>query len=202
MIAQLSAPSAVRYVMIDPVKRMFYTACEKVVTVWDLVSLQARGVLKSHKDQVQAIHNYGDYIFTGGKGSPSGGSLLVWDLRKLSHNQALQEKEKNQDIFTFVTSFLIQTSHQNILYYGTRNHSVRRMSIGSWDILSPFQPPHLDSVTGLTIVKDQLISGSKDKHLRLWSLDHAVNNNKHTFHAFNDYVTTVQSKFDNIDRSV
>ena len=80
-----------------------------------------------------------------------------------------------------------------MLYYGTRNHSVRRMGIGSWDVLSPFEPPHLDSVTGLAIVKDKLVSGSKDKHLKLWSLDHAVNNNKHTSHAFNDYVTAVHS---------
>jgi WD40 repeat protein len=66
------------------------------------------------------------------------------------------------------------------------------MAIGSWDVLSPFEPPHLDSVTGLTVVGGRLVSGSKDKHLRLWALDHAVNNSKHTFYAFNDYVTTVQ----------
>jgi hypothetical protein len=72
------------------------------------------------------------------------------------------------------------------------------MSIGSWDVLSPFEPPHLDSVTGLAIVKDRLVSGSKDKHLKLWALDHAVNNNKHTLHAFNDYVNTVQSSCSSI----
>jgi hypothetical protein len=47
----------------------------------------------------------------------------------------------------------------------------------------------MDTVTGLTIVKDKLISGSKDKNLRLWNLDHSINNAKHTFPAFNDYVT-------------
>jgi len=67
------------------------------------------------------------------------------------------------------------------------------MTINSWDVLSPFEPPHLDSVTGLSIVNGKLISGSKDKNLRLWDLDHPINNNKHTFHAFNDYVNTVQS---------
>jgi len=45
--------------------------------------------MKCHKDEVRVIHNAGDYIFTGGKGSPNGGSLLVWDLRKLNPNQAL-----------------------------------------------------------------------------------------------------------------
>lgn len=49
-----------------------------------------QGVLKCHRDEVRAIHTYGDYVFTGGKGSPNGGSLLVWDLRKLNPNQALE----------------------------------------------------------------------------------------------------------------
>lgn len=51
----------------------------------------------------------------------------------------------------------------------------------------------MDSVTGLAIVKDKLISGSKDKNLRLWGLDHSINNAKHTFPAFNDYVTICES---------
>ena len=66
------------------------------------------------------------------------------------------------------------------------------MALGSWDVLSPFEPPHLDTVTGMTVKGDHLISGSKDKHLKLWDLNHGVNNNKHTFLAFNDYVTSVQ----------
>lgn len=53
----------------------------------------------------------------------------------------------------------------------------------------------MDSVTGLAIVKDKLISGSKDKNLRLWSLDHCINNAKHTFPAFNDYITVCESNF-------
>lgn len=75
------------------------------------------------------------------------------------------------------------------MYYGTRNHHVRRINMTNMEILSPFEPPHMDSVTGLAIVKDKLISGSKDKNLRLWSLDHSINNSKHTFPAFNDYIT-------------
>lgn len=62
-------------------------------------------------------------------------------------------------------------------------------------ILAPFEPPHMDTVSGLAIVGDKMVSGSKDKNLRLWSLDHSVGNLKNTVHAFNDYVTTVQSPF-------
>ena len=34
--------------------------------------------------------------------------MLVSDLRKLSPNQCLEEKEKNQDIFTFVIFCLLR----------------------------------------------------------------------------------------------
>lgn len=51
----------------------------------------------------------------------------------------------------------------------------------------------MDTVSGLAIVGDKMVSGSKDKNLRLWNLEHTVGNLKNTVHAFNDYVTTVQS---------
>jgi WD40 repeat protein len=61
------------------------------------------------------------------------------------------------------------------------------------ETLTTFQPPHMDTVTGLAISKGYLISGSKDKNLRLWSLDNSIYNLKSTIHAFNDYITTVES---------
>jgi WD40 repeat protein len=69
------------------------------------------------------------------------------------------------------------------------------MNTNNFDILSPFEPPHLDSVTGLAVSRGRLISGSKDKHLRLWSLEHSVNNSRHTLHIFNDYVNALHSRF-------
>ena len=61
------------------------------------------------------------------------------------------------------------------------------------DVLSPFEPPHMDTVTGVTVLKNQLISGSKDKNLRLWSLETSTNNVKSTIHAFNDYINCLTS---------
>ena len=63
------------------------------------------------------------------------------------------------------------------------------------EILAPFEPPHMDTVTGLAAIGNKLVSGSKDKNLRLWNLEHSIGNLKNTTHAFNDYVTTLQSTF-------
>jgi WD40 repeat protein len=52
----------------------------------------------------------------------------------------------------------------------------------------------MDTVTSLAISKNHLISGSKDKNLRLWALDHSIYNLKSTVHASNDYINTVESK--------
>ena len=84
------------------------------------------------------------------------------------------------------------TSHEGVLYYGTRTHQVRRMSLAGnrMEALSPFEPPHMDTVMSLAVVNGYLVSGSKDKNLRLWSFDGA---NTCTVHAFNDYVNVVYS---------
>lgn len=50
----------------------------------------------------------------------------------------------------------------------------------------------MDTVTGLAVLGNHLISGSKDKNLRLWALDGSKNNIRETTHAFNDYVNTVE----------
>jgi len=49
------------------------------------------------------MHINGDYLFTGGKGLANSGSLLVWDMRNLNPNHPMEDKERNQDIFSFVT---------------------------------------------------------------------------------------------------
>jgi WD40 repeat protein len=68
------------------------TACEKTVTVWDLVTLNVGFTLKAHKDEVRTMHIVNDMLFTGGKGLTNSGSLLIWDLRNLDPNKPQEEK--------------------------------------------------------------------------------------------------------------
>ena len=53
-------------------------------------------------------------LFAGTKGSANNGALLIFDLRK-SVMQPIDEKEKNQDIFSMV-------SNDEKVFMGCRNH--------------------------------------------------------------------------------
>ena len=81
---------------------MMLTACEKAVTIWDLVTVNVMCTLKAHRDEVRTMHIVDDLLFTGGKGLANSGSLLMWDLRNLDPNKPQEQKERNQDIFNFV----------------------------------------------------------------------------------------------------
>lgn len=93
-----------------------FTACEKNITIWDLVTLNVEGTLKGHKDEVRTMHINGDYLFTGGKGLANSGSLLVWDMRNLNPNHPMEDKERNQDIFSFVILYFIRRHPKTTFY--------------------------------------------------------------------------------------
>jgi len=57
------------------------TACEKVISVWDIITLKHVASLKAHKDEIRCLHAFGELLFSGGKGSISSGALFAWDLR-------------------------------------------------------------------------------------------------------------------------
>jgi WD40 repeat protein len=75
------------------------TACDKAITLWDLVSLQVISTLKAHKDEVRVLHIANDLLFSAGKGSASASSIFSWDFRSMN---PLQEAERSQDIFSLV----------------------------------------------------------------------------------------------------
>ena len=61
------------------------------------------------------------------------------------------------------------TIHNDNLYYGGRNHYVKQMN--QHHEISLFKPPHYDMITSLTTLDNYLISGSRDKFLKLWSIN-------------------------------
>jgi len=57
------------------------TACEKTISVWDIITLKHVISLKAHKDEIRCLYAYNDLLFSAGKGSISSGALFAWDLR-------------------------------------------------------------------------------------------------------------------------
>lgn len=96
----------VRSLAIHPEKQLLAAACDKVVNLYDLRQSSVEGTLRGHKEEVRCLHIVGNYLFTAGKGMSNSGSLLVWDLRYLNFNSPMEEKERNQDIFSMVLFFL------------------------------------------------------------------------------------------------
>ena len=58
-----------------------FTTSDKVINVWDLRTFRSEMTLKGHKDEIRQMHVHKDILFSAGKGTVNGGSLLVWDLR-------------------------------------------------------------------------------------------------------------------------
>eukprot|EP01017_Pseudomicrothorax_dubius_P041880 TRINITY_DN6761_c0_g1_i7.p1 TRINITY_DN6761_c0_g1~~TRINITY_DN6761_c0_g1_i7.p1 ORF type:complete len:267 (+),score=58.19 TRINITY_DN6761_c0_g1_i7:59-802(+) len=146
-----------------------------------------RDRLKSHKDEIRILHVRDNILFSAGKGGASYGAMCIWDLRQLGQNTApIEEREKNQDIFAL-------RPKDDILFYGSRNHQVRRLDLRTMEAMSPFEPPHFDTVTSLALVNDYLVSGSRDKNLKLWRVDTAIHNLKFTAYAHQDWINTLES---------
>lgn len=86
-MADLSNPNYltgfVKSVIIVPEYSYISAACEKQVFIWDIRTYSEVAVLKQHKDEVRCLYSYGNLLFTAGKGSSGGGSLLLWDLRMI-----------------------------------------------------------------------------------------------------------------------
>lgn len=55
-----------------------------------------------------------------------------------------------------------------MLFYGCRSHQVIPYHFPSREIYSALDPPHFDAVTSLAMLDGYLVSGSRDKMVRVW----------------------------------
>lgn len=62
------------------------------------------------------------------------------------------------------------TRRGNVIYNGCRNHYIRRIRINAMQSMSPLDPPHYDTISGLAWIGDNLISASRDRVLKLWDV--------------------------------
>ena len=77
-------------------RKLLLTASDKSIILYDQISLTQVAILKGHKEEIRALAVQplsNGQLFSAGKGSQQGGSLLIWDLRKA--HIPIEEKEKN-----------------------------------------------------------------------------------------------------------
>lgn len=69
-----------------------FTTNDRNINVWDLRTFKSEMVLKGHKDEIRLLHIHEDTLFSAGKGTVNGGSLLIWDLKGSMSFTAVCEK--------------------------------------------------------------------------------------------------------------
>jgi len=130
--------------------------------LWDLISLTNIGSLKAHKDEIRILEKGTNTLVSGGRSMANDSSVFVWDLRS---SNPIDELEKHQDIY----SMKVMPNDYEI-YTGTSNKYVRYLNLKDKSLCSNLEPPHLDTVTSLSVVGNTLISGSRDFNLRFWDI--------------------------------
>lgn len=80
-----------------------------------------------------------------------------------------KENEKNSDI----SKILIK---DNILYYGGKEKIIKRMNMETGLNIYPYVQKHTDSIISLTGLKDHIVSGAKDKTVKLWNANNFIEN--------------------------
>lgn len=126
-------------------RNMLLTAAEKVIMMWDVVSLTTVGKFTGFKEEIKALQLVpgSDLMFAASKSTSQSGGLLIYDLRK--SQQPWLDCERNQDIFSL-------TASKNHVFYGCRNHTVNPFCLKTFTSLASLQPPHFDVVTSLAIL--------------------------------------------------
>ena len=171
-------------------RNLLLTAAERNIVMWDTVSLTNVGVLKGFKEEIKALHFVPEkqLLFAASKGNNSSAGLLVYDLRK-SSNVPLYEREKTQDVFS------LQSTGSHV-FYGCRNHNVYPFCLNSFQTLPNLRPPHFDVVTSLALLNGgtTLVSGSRDKNLRLYDLSRPNFPEANSYlSAHNDQINALES---------
>ena len=141
-----------------PDQKLLASASDKVIMLWDLVSLTNVATLKAHQEDINILQKGSKILVSGGASGFNSPGLFVWDLRA---STPIEEREMSD-----VKCLEVFDNDKNV-FIGNSAQLVKRIELhgGPSEALSP---PHNDVVTWLTNYRGILVSGSKDKSLRFW----------------------------------
>lgn len=78
-----------------PEQKLLASAADKVIMLWDLVSLTNVATLKAHTDEINILQKGTNILVSAGVAGFDNYSLFVWDLRT---SNPIEEREKSSDI--------------------------------------------------------------------------------------------------------
>lgn len=162
-------------------QKTFFTSCGNLVNYYDSCTLTKINSIRGHIDEIRAMKVFENYLICAGKASPH--SITFWDLRKL--DSPVSEKEKALDVFSFLPA-------DGVFYYGCRDHKVHRMRICDLEVMKSFENSHYDTVTCLGLYENLMISGSRDKNLRIWDYESGIEI-KSIINAHTDWVNCIET---------
>jgi hypothetical protein len=128
--------------------------------LWDLISLTNIGTLKAHKDEIRVLERGTNLLVSGGRSQTADPSVYVWDLKTAS---PIDQMEKHSDIYSLK---VMKNDYE--IYTGSSSKFVKYLNLRDKSKCEDLTPPHLDTVSSLTMMDGALVSGSRDSNLRFW----------------------------------
>lgn len=120
-----------------------------------------------------------DLLYTGGIQAIA--PLALFDINTM---QCVKDiRVNNLEVFKLFI-------YNGIGYFGSRGKNVGRLSLSSFTLLEPFNPPHYEIVTSFALLKDSLVSGSKQ--MRFWDVEKCCENMLNNT-GYKEMVTALES---------
>jgi WD40 repeat protein len=120
-----------------PDQKLLASASDKVIMLWDLVSLTNVATLKAHQEDINILQKGSKILVSGGVSGFNNPGLYVWDLRA---STPIEEREMSD-----VQCIEVLDDDKNA-FIGNSAQLVKRLELhnGPSEALSP---PHNDVVT-------------------------------------------------------
>lgn len=81
------------------------------------------------------------------------------------------------------------------MYYGGKEKIIKRMNIETGLNFYPYVQKHTDSIVSMTSLKNHIVSGSKDKTIKLWNANNFIDNCTDSIHYDKNIAMTLECKY-------
>ena len=141
---------------------LFSGSADKSVRVWDTNTHVQLCALSGHKHEVHALAVHNDLLFSGAEDA----TIKVWNIASLKCIRTLAGANGH----TGAVFALAVCGDPPVLASGSRDHTIRLWELSTLEWRQTCGTSHFDSVVAFAAVGNSLYSGSRDRHIKRWSL--------------------------------